>query len=158
MEQLSIIIFPIIIFLIFFIGIWLFVCFILSRVSGWDRLASKYQNDGTFNGKRWHFRSCRMNGYVNYNGCLTFGASSAGLYMKVLPLFRFHHPPLLIPWSEIQEKKEKGTMFNYQELTFTSVPTVRLSLLESLGEKLLSASNRQKSDTEYRAYQKIEPH
>lgn len=157
MEPLSIIVFPVMIFLTFFTAVWLFVCFILARVGGWEKLARAYRYDGTFNGKRWRFRSCKMNGYVNYNNCLTFSANPSGLYIDILPLFRFHHPPLLIPWSDIREKKDKGFVFSYLELTFAAVPNVRLRLLESLGEKLLDAARQQQSDTEFRAYQKIEP-
>lgn len=159
MESLNfLIIFPIMIFLVFFAIIWLSVCFILAKVSGWEKLARVYRYDGAFSGKCWRFRSCRMNACVSYNNCLAFGANPSGLYMKMLPLFRFHHPPLLIPWSEIQEKKNKGIILHYLELTFTSVPEVRLLIIESLGEKLLSAAKQQQSYIQFRAYQKIEPH
>lgn len=145
----------IIIFMIFFIVIWTAVCFILAKVGGWQKLARIYRHDGQFNGKRWHFRSCRMNGYVNYNGCLTFGASSAGLYLKILPLFCFYHPPLLIPWSQI--KTEKNNDSSYCKLTFSPIPDIQILISESLCEKILSASRQPQNDVEYRAYRKIEP-
>jgi len=158
MEQLFIIFFPITIFLTFFVVLWLFVCFILSRVGGWAKLARVYRYDETFNGERWRFRSCRMNGYTNYNNCLTFGANSAGLYMKILPPFRFHHPPLLIPWSDIGEEKVQGIIFAYLELTFPAVPDIRLRIISSLAEELLRKGRQQKVDSIYPAYKKIEPH
>ncbi len=120
-----IIILPVTIFLMFFIAIWGFVCFILSRVGGWDKLAQVYRHDGKFNGKRWRFRSCRMNGFVNYNNCLIFGANPEGLYINILAIFRFQHSPLLIPWSEIKEEKTKGIVFEYRELFFARCPTLR---------------------------------
>ena len=82
MEPLSFIVFPIVIFLTFFAAIWLFVCYILAWVGGWEKLARAYRYDGTFSGRRWRFRSCKMNGYANYNNCLTFGANPSG---KILP-------------------------------------------------------------------------
>jgi hypothetical protein len=158
MEPFSIIIFPIIIFLAFFVALWLFVCFMLSRVGGWEKLARAYRYDGRFSGECWRFRSCKMNGYTNYNNCLTFGTNPAGLYMKMLPMFCFHHPPLLIHWSDIHVEKEKGMIFTYMELTFSGVPDVRVRIISSLAEKLLHGGRQQKSDITSPAYKKIEPH
>jgi hypothetical protein len=158
MEPFFVIILPIMIFLTFFAALWLFICFILSRVGGWEKLARVYRYNGKFKGERWRFRSCRMNGYTNYNNCLTFGANPAGLYLKTLPMFRFQHPPLLIPWSEIREGKAKGMIITYLELTFTRAPNVRVRIIESLGEKIFRQGRQQKSAVAFPAYEKIEPH
>ena len=157
MEPLFII-FPVIIFLVFFIAIWTFVCFILSRVGGWEKLAQVYRYDGEFSGKRWRFRSCRMNGFVNYNNCLTFGASPEGLYINIFPMFRFRHPPLLIAWSEIKEEQAKGIIFEYRELSFDRVQNVKIRVTASLAEQIFNGQNRQGDNDVYRAYKKIEPH
>jgi hypothetical protein len=159
METLSVVILPVVIFFTFFASLWLFVCFILARVGGWEKLARVYRYDGKFSGERWRFRSCKMNGYTNYNNCLTFGVNPEGLYMKILPLFRFHHPPLLIPWSDIKEEKVKGIIFSYRELTFTVVPNIRVRIISSLAEELLRGGRKQKSGAFISpAYKKIEPH
>lgn len=158
MEQLSIVILPFVLFLVFFVVVWLFACFILSRIGGWEKLARIYRYDVKFSGERWRFRSCKMNGYTNYNNCITFGTNQAGLYMKILPLFHFHHPPLLIPWQDIRKEKVAGIVFNYLELTFAGVPNVRVRINESLGEKLFLTGKPQKSDIISPAYKKIEPH
>jgi hypothetical protein len=44
---------------------------------------------------------------MNYGLCLTVVVGSAGLYLKVVPLFRLGHPPLLIPWADIHGLREK---------------------------------------------------
>jgi hypothetical protein len=89
---------------------------------------------------------------------MTFGVSPAGLYMKILPLFRFHHPSLLIPWSDIREEKVPGIIFTYVELTFSSVPGIRLRIISSLAEDLLHRGRQQKRDIISPAYKKVEPH
>ncbi|MGH9564904.1 MAG: hypothetical protein ACRD4I_02870 [Candidatus Angelobacter sp.] len=38
---------------------------------------------------------------ATYGNCLVVGGSSEGLYLAIMALFRFRHPPLLIPWTEI---------------------------------------------------------
>jgi hypothetical protein len=35
-----------------------------------------------------------------YNGCLTVGANSEGLYVATLSFFPLFHPPLFIPWAK----------------------------------------------------------
>ena len=102
--------------------------------------------------------SCRMNGFVNYNNCLTFGAGAEGLFINIFPIFRFRHPPLLIPWSEIKEEKTKGIIFEYRELTFAGVSSVKMRIITSLAEKIFDRQNRPEGDVVCRAYKKIEPH
>lgn len=58
---------------------------------------------------------------------LVVALTSAGLYLAVFPPFRPGHPPLLIPWGEI-EAREEGRWFKRIALTFTSVPGVRVGL------------------------------
>ncbi|MEN6375049.1 MAG: hypothetical protein ABFD75_09755 [Smithella sp.] len=149
---------PVVIFPVFFIAIWIFVCFILSRVGGWGKLAQVYRYGGKFNGKRWRFRSCRMNGFVNYNNCLTFGGNPEGLYINILAIFRFQHSPLLIPWSEIKEEKTKGIIFEYRELSFARVPNVKMRINASLAEEIRHGQSQPEGNDVYRAYKKIEPH
>jgi hypothetical protein len=148
------IILPLVLFGLFFA----FICIILSHIGGWKKLAEVYRYDGQFCGRRWRFRSCRMNGFVNYNNCLTFGAGAEGLYINIFPIFRFRHPPLLIPWSEIKEEKTKGIIFEYRELTFAGVPSVKMRIITSLAEEIFDRQNRPEGDVVCRAYKKIEPH
>lgn len=151
------IVFPFMIFFVSFTFIWVFICIILSHIGGWKKLAEIYRYDGQFSGKRWRFRSCRMNGFINYNNCLTFGAGAEGLYINIFPVFRFHHPPLLIPWSEIKEENTKGIIFEYRELSFARVPSVKMRIITTLAEEIFDRQNWPEGDVIYRAYKKIEP-
>jgi hypothetical protein len=53
----------------------------------------------------------------HYNNALTLGVSSEGLYLASIFLFRSMHPlrsmrsPLLVPWSGIRVRREKGWVF-----------------------------------------------
>jgi hypothetical protein len=40
-------------------------------------------------------------GAVCYRSCLNVRVSRVGVYLSIFPLFRFAHPPLLIPWSDV---------------------------------------------------------
>ncbi len=132
-EDIFLFLFP-----IFFIGMWVVVSFLLAVIGGWSRLAEYYQSQTDFSGKKWHFQSGRL-GLVNYSGSLTLGSNYYGLYLAVFPLFRVGHPPLLIPWSDVTIAEHRGWLFSYREFAFTRVPTVKLRVLRSLGDKLTSA-------------------
>lgn len=131
-EYLLVFLFP-----IFFIGIWVFVCFLLAIIGGWSRLAKQYRFPSDFSGKKWHLQSGRL-GLTNYKNCLTIGANEYGLYLAVLPFFRVAHPPLLIPWGEITTIESQGWLLAYRDFVFTKVPTVKLRVLRGTGDKIRS--------------------
>jgi hypothetical protein len=108
-----------------FVGMWCFVIYIFSRMSGWSNLAKQFRLRKGFVGKRRHFQS-GMIGLVNYRSCLTLGANQEGIYFSMLPIFAIGCPPLLIPWHEIKEvKKEKIFFWNFATLSIGS-PSVTM--------------------------------
>lgn len=87
-----------------FIPMWCGVCFLLSRIGGWSRLAEKYPGSATPTGAGFAGQVGRMGG-VNYKAILTIHTSPDGLHLSVMKLFRVGHPPILIPWTEIHHAK-----------------------------------------------------
>lgn len=130
-EYLLFLLFP-----FFFVGMWVFVCFLLSLFGGWSRLAEAYRARAEFRGKKRYLQSGRL-GLTNYNSVLTVGANEEGLYLAVMPLFRVGHPSLFIPWYDITTTEHQGWMFAYLDFTFTKAPSVKLRLLRKVGEKLI---------------------
>ncbi len=122
-------------FPIFFIGLWVMVCLLLSTIGGWSRLAEHYRSPTDFTGNKWQFQSGRL-GVVNYKSCLTLGTNDAGLYLAVFPFFRMGHPPLLIPWPDIRATESQDWLFSYRDFTFTKAPTIKLRVLRSIGNKI----------------------
>jgi len=110
---------PILFAAILWIFMWLLVGAIISLISGWFSLAKVYRTGSAFDGAKWRMQSGRMRWFVGYNNVLTIGASQQGLYLASMFLFRFMHPPLLVPWSEIKVQKKKGLVFEY--VTFPCV-------------------------------------
>jgi len=51
--------------------------------------------------------------WAKVKAVLTLGVSPQGLYLASMFLFRFMHPPLLVPWSEIKVRRSKGWVFEY---------------------------------------------
>lgn len=85
------------------VATWIFAMWIASRASGWHRAARRFGNPGPFasvgNGVR--FASAQI-GWGNYSGALDLRVSPSGLYLAPIPFFRAFHPPLFIPWNEIE--------------------------------------------------------
>jgi hypothetical protein len=79
-------------------------------------------------------RDIQFGTWCNYSGCMTIGASAAGLYLA-MP-FRVGHPPLLIPWGDLHLEWLDGNFLGFRyrsaRLTASQVPDVNFRLSEKL--------------------------
>jgi hypothetical protein len=80
--------------------VWGAVCALLARLGGWFALAQRFPGREKPQGIRFGHQSAGF-GWVDYNGCLTIHVDQVGLWITIWPLFRFAHPPLLLPWGEL---------------------------------------------------------
>lgn len=87
-----------------FIPMWCGVCFLLSQIGGWRRLAERFADPSPPRGTLYSGQTGRV-GVTNYRSILTIHTSPAGLHLAVMKLFRVGHPPILIPWAEIRGAK-----------------------------------------------------
>jgi hypothetical protein len=125
-----------VIFPIYFLCSWLLVGTILSIIGGWFSLAKVYRTRVPFNGAKWRGQSGQLRWLTNYNRVLTLGTSQDGLYLASMFLFRFMHPPLLIPWSEIKVRRKKGWVFEYVIFTMGHELAMPLRIRAKLPAKL----------------------
>ena len=130
------------IFPIYFLFLWLLVGAIISYVGGWFSLAKVYRTRVPFDGAKWGGQSGRMRWLANYNNVLTMGASQQGLYLASMFLFRFMHPPLLVPWTEIKVQRKKGWLFDYVTFTMGHELAIPLRIREKLAAKLRESAGR----------------
>ena len=125
-------------FFFVFTTAWLGVSFVLSKIGGWADLVQDYRSDGSEEGEKWRFRNVSMKGTVFYSGCVFFTSNRSGLGLSILFPFRFGHPPLFVPWSDIsiEESTRRGRpVINF----FVSHLEVPLCVGESLGKQILTA-------------------
>jgi hypothetical protein len=87
---------------VLFIGVtWLVTMNSLAWAGGWQRLASAYPAPPNWHGR--HLRAFWIKvGWVDYNGCLSYGVDTAGLRIALWPIFSTGHAPLYIPWTEMR--------------------------------------------------------
>jgi hypothetical protein len=124
------------IFPIYFLCLWSLVAMIVSFVGGWFSLAKLYRTRVPFHGAKWTMQSGQMRFLTNYNNVLTLGVSPEGLFLASMFLFRFMHPPLLIPWSEIKVQRKKGWIFEYVILTLGHELAIPLRIRAKLATKV----------------------
>lgn len=93
------------------VAFWVALLKIIAYLSGWNTLKQTYETTYTHNEINYFGISGKI-GKFYYNSILNVSLSEAGLFLSVGPLFRFGHPFLLIPWSNIKNIHEKGnTLF-----------------------------------------------
>ncbi len=77
-----------------------------------------------------------MRWLANYNNVLTLGANREGLFVACMLLFRFMHPPLLIPWKEIKVRRSKDWFFEYVTFTMGHELAIPLRIRAKVAERL----------------------
>ena len=117
----------------------------IARLSGWSRLAEQYRATQPFQGERWRFQSIQMRYLSHYNNCVTFGADLQGLYIAMFFVVRAGHPPLLIPWQDLEIRPKTRWGFGGYELSFPRVPGVTMWVIPKLGEKIVRAAQERGS-------------
>ncbi len=116
-----------------FIAIWVGVMWLLSRISGWHKLAEFYLYRGEIRGVSRSFQGAML-GYsrwrlVRYRGCLTVTVDSGLLILKPWFIFGAFHPPLGIPLEELMRADRTFLFWTFCELR--TVPEPRIMVLVS---------------------------
>jgi hypothetical protein len=102
-------------FPVLFIGMWILVTYMISKM-GWADLAKFYETNKTFRGNKVGLISASING-ANYNSVLILKYNDEGIFLRPVFLFRLFHEPILIPWKDIIETRDKKTLFiEFKEL------------------------------------------
>ncbi|WP_193214079.1 hypothetical protein [Luteolibacter marinus] len=91
-------------FMLVFVGMWVGVCLLISRIGGWSTVAARYPADAVPAGETFRMQSASFGG-ANYSSCLTITASPAGLHLEVLVPFRPGHRPIFLPAAVIKRAK-----------------------------------------------------
>jgi len=89
---------------------WCGVVWVISQF-GWGRLAKAYATDLPRTGRTFRFVSGAI-GMSNYSNALTVSIEPEGLRLAVPFLFRVGHPPLLLPWDEIQSIERQKVLWH----------------------------------------------
>ncbi|HEX2076673.1 MAG TPA: hypothetical protein VHG08_03160 [Longimicrobium sp.] len=134
-----------VLFPIFFVGLWLFVATILSAAGGWGTLAARYpappgavgQAYGNSSGflRRWGLP-------VNYNYILLVRVGESGIGLETHFPFRFKHPPLFIPWQAVRECRRFSLLFFSGAEIRLHESDVRIAIIGRAGSAILEQCSR----------------
>ena len=125
---------------IFLIALWIVVNFVISRLTGWARMAAHYPDMGGFTGKVWRFQTVTTRRGMGYKGNVNVGADSRGLYLSMFVLFRFGHPPLFVPWNDITITEKQVFKLKVLELRFRKTEDLPVRIPGKLGYRLAEAA------------------
>lgn len=113
-------------FPVIFAGMWMLIIGLIAELGGWRELGQLYPEPKGI--KRKAIRSFGMTSAdlrrgwfpfpMSYGNVVAVVVGAEGLHLRVWKLFAFRHPPLLIPWTQV-ERFESGRMLFWRTLTLT---------------------------------------
>jgi hypothetical protein len=124
---------------LFFVGIWLAVTFLLSYVSGWAFLAGHYRAAQPFAGRYECIRFTQMGPLGPFGGArnaLYAGVDAQGLHLRMLIIFRVNCRDLFVPWRDITVTRGKAYFADYVEFNFRAAPKIPLRIFGKAGEAI----------------------
>ncbi len=127
-------------FAIFFLVLWILINFLISRFTGWARMAGHYPDMGGFSGKKWRFQTVTTRMGMGYKGSANVGADARGLYLSIFFIFRFGHPPLFVPWRDITITEKKLYKMKVLEFRFRKTGDLPVRITAKLGDRLAEAA------------------
>jgi hypothetical protein len=129
-------------FIVIFPIFWCAIVVLISRVSGWARLAERYHTNEAAQGPAWRFESASMRWNSRYGNIVTLSAEAQGLRIALFPLFRPGHPPLLVPWNEISARPASFRVLfrTPMELRFARAPEIPFCLRETAFLRIQAAA------------------
>lgn len=120
-----------------FLAVWFFSMHLIAWVGGWRDLARLYRVDTPIAAARaWRNRYGKMRYGTGYNGCLNVAANAMGMQLSLWSIFRPGHPPLFIPWTDIETEPVHGMFFESIRFSFPRANTWLL-LRRDLAEEVL---------------------
>src|ERR1700733_6698912 len=129
-----------VLFPIGFVLFWIFISILIGALSGWQTLAENFpwRSDplGQTRSAGPFFYSVYMRFWCQYSGVIRMTAADDALYLSVLGLFRAGHPPLRIPWSEIQISNTQFAWQPYGILTLGNQERVPMRISERMARSL----------------------
>lgn len=131
--------------LLLFCVLILGIKYLLSHLSGWRSLASRFACKGAVEGEHFRFASAAM-GYlpfpVSYNRTLCVTVAPTGFRLSKVSLFRLFSPPLFIPRSEIESVNEARFLFLRSTVIRVRGHWGGIRLYGRVGEKIFLAYGR----------------
>jgi hypothetical protein len=120
--------------------VWCTICLLISFITGWFTLAQRFRKQTEPSGDVRKagplFYTIYMRLWSHYGSVVTLVAATDALYLSIFPPFRIGHPPLRIPWDEIQFGRTRRIFFPYIVLTLGKSERIPLRISPRMAGKL----------------------
>ena len=117
-----------------------FICFLISFISGWYKLSERFRAQSEPYGQTRSvgpfFYTVYMRFWGHYSSIIRMTAADDALYLSVFFPFRIGHPPLCIPWKEIQLGRTKFMWRRYVVLTLGNQERIPMRISERMARNL----------------------
>ena len=125
---------------LFFVAVWTLALIFVSAVSGWSALANHFRSNlepiGETRSAGGFFSSVYFRYWGHYSGVVRLTSATDGLYLSALFPFRPGHPPLRIPWNEIQFSHTRRFFRNYVVLLLGTAEQIPLRIPQRMADRL----------------------
>ena len=117
---------------------------LMSRASGWRRLAESYPDRNHGRGTSVRSGQLVLNLAI-YKMGVRFAADESHLHIAMSALARLGHWPLSVPWSEVEATRDEWPWFPFKgepmvRLTFAAHPDIRMLVRTRVAERIAEAS------------------
>jgi hypothetical protein len=126
-------------FPLFFVGMWLLVVTILSAVSGWKGIETRFPDREDEVLAIFRMASGFMRG-VRMNNVLTLTACRTGLRVGMWKLFAPFDRPFFVPWEQLGVERREMWLQKRAILAFGAPPVGKLDISADLAERLAAAA------------------
>ncbi len=128
-------------FIIAFPLLWGFISFLISHLSGWQKLARYYAIGTTdFASPQISWQSLLMGRIVlftaSYTSVVNIGVDKTNLYLSCVWLFRIGHTPLRIPFEEIEITDTNFLFLSVKRLVTKQCPNIKIYMRPGLVRKI----------------------
>ena len=116
------------------------VSYLSSLLTGWHSLGARFRAEsepyGDVRAAGPFPYTIYMGFWAHYSGCIRMRAAEDGLYLSVIFFLRIGHPPLRIPWNEIQFSRTKYFWRRYVVLTLGDEEKIPMRISQRMAAKL----------------------
>lgn len=125
---------------LFVVALWSVSMFLVGLLTGWSALARRFRRESEPYGDSKtagpFFYTVYMRYWTHYSSVIRLTAAADALYASVLFFIRPGHPPLRIPWNEIQFASTKRFLRTYIVLTLGSSEHIPMRISERMASNL----------------------
>lgn len=122
------------------VGIFCAAGFLSSLLTGWRALSRHFRAEsepyGVTKSAGPFPYTVYMRYWSHYGCCIRMTVAEDGLYLSMIFLLRIGHPPLRIPWNEVQISRTKYFWQRFILLTLGNQERIPMRISERMANKL----------------------